>query len=383
MFDHKHYIPVMRWRQAEIDALRNLFDRDREVITPLIEILPSMGGGFQTIVRDIGRNWGFTPFFVDLVQLEPSLRLSDGTHPFVLLGREAKSLRLPMIPVTALSRDSAYQEAVRAAVDSSKHGACIRINLADLDDPRFPFSLLRLVSSCKLVPKQVDLIVDVAIIDEASISFAELLSGIPDLLKWRTLTVLSGAFPKDLSLLEKNSQHELKRFDWLNWISEIRRGVAKRLPAFGDYTIQHPEFSPPKKGLNPSASIRYTASEHWVIMRGEGLRNEGGPGNDQYPANATLLAERSEFCGEGFSFGDKYVRRVSNDGRKPGTPTTWLCAGINHHITYAARQVSSSADASTGGEPSRGPYLTVQPPPNARISSRVAYGKSVEPRRNP
>jgi mannose-6-phosphate isomerase-like protein (cupin superfamily) len=41
--------------------------------------------------------------------------------------------------------------------------------------------------------------------------------------------------------------------------------------------------------MNISASIRYTTDDYWVIMRGEGLRNKGGAGYDQYPANAELL----------------------------------------------------------------------------------------------
>jgi len=94
---------------------------------------------------------------------------------------------------------------------------------------------------------------------------------------------------------------------------------------------------------NPSASIRYTAPDHWVIMRGQALRGDTSPGSAQYPAQATLLAERPEFCGADFSYGDKYIVQKSNDRKNPGSPQTWICAGINHHLTLAAREVASLA----------------------------------------
>ncbi len=112
-----------------------------------------------------------------------------------------------------------------------------------------------------------------------------------------------------------------------------------RRPTFGDYTIQHPIYKEPLENCNPSASIRYTYSEHWVIMRGQGLCQKGSPGNAQYLAEAQLLCDMDEFCGKDFSGGDQYIEETSQQPKSPGTPYTWLRAGINHHITYTTRQV--------------------------------------------
>ncbi len=40
MFGYKHYVPVLRWKQSEWLALRELKDVQRKEITPLIEIVP-------------------------------------------------------------------------------------------------------------------------------------------------------------------------------------------------------------------------------------------------------------------------------------------------------------------------------------------------------
>ena len=160
--------------------------------------------------------------------------------------------------------------------------------------------------------------------------------------EWRSLSVIAGSFPKDLSAFPKNGQYTQQRLDWLSWLYQVnRRPPLQRLPTFGDYTIQHPFFSEPPRHMNFSASIRYTSGDYWVVMRGEGVRNETGPGYAQWPANAFLLRERREFCGSDFSYGDAYIEEMSSQLAATGNPETWLRAGINHHLTFVARQIAS------------------------------------------
>lgn len=41
MFDFDHYVPVLRWKEAERKALINLNIQEKGSITPLIEIVPA------------------------------------------------------------------------------------------------------------------------------------------------------------------------------------------------------------------------------------------------------------------------------------------------------------------------------------------------------
>ncbi len=240
------YVPILRWRPAEIVALRQLYEQDRKRITPLIEVLPIEGGGFGKITKDIGRNWGFRPFFLDLNHINPALRLSDGRHPLVLMGKEAQALRLALIPVTGLNRVPAYQAAVAAVAQMNKQGICFRLYSGDVNRATFEKDLLRLLSRHKLDPRQTDLIIDFEITAGSNLAYEDLCRRIPRLRRWRTFTIISGAFPKDLGGLGKNSQRELERADWLRWLSEIKRTKLLRIPGYGDYTVQHPSYSPPK-----------------------------------------------------------------------------------------------------------------------------------------
>lgn len=179
----------------------------------------------------------------------------------------------------------------------------------------------------------------------SSPNLQSLCAALPQLSKWRSFTVLSGAFPKDLQDLEKDSVHTLPRDEWFYWREQVQilpRGM--RWPTFGDYTVQHAIFEEPAEGCNPSASIRYTHYDYWVIMRGHGLTHKGSLGNAQYPAEAQLLCERDEFCGAGFSRGDRYIYESWQPPEKRGTPLTWIRAGINHHMVYTVRQITAFLD---------------------------------------
>jgi len=85
MFDHRHYVPVLRWKQAERFALKQLFDADRRAVTPLIELCPKdfaiCRGRAQNAVNEvlshkateICDHWPERPAFVDLIHLEKYL----------------------------------------------------------------------------------------------------------------------------------------------------------------------------------------------------------------------------------------------------------------------------------------------------------------------
>jgi len=56
MFDHRHYVPVVKWKRGERVALRNLTSDVREKITPLIELLPKHFEGCTPDSPDVLRS---------------------------------------------------------------------------------------------------------------------------------------------------------------------------------------------------------------------------------------------------------------------------------------------------------------------------------------
>ena len=150
--------------------------------------------------------------------------------------------------------------------------------------------------------------------------------------------MLAGSFPKDLTGLARNETHRLRRSEFRQW-RDLGSWPGRR-PAFGDYTVQHVYFKEPVSVPNFSASVRYTLEDEYLILRGEGVLNEGGPGRGQWSAWATLLTEMPEFFGASFSAGDRYVVERATDWRNPGTAQKWLEAAFSHHVTTTALQVA-------------------------------------------
>lgn len=368
MFDHRHYVPVLRWKQAERLALRQLDARTRAGMTPLIEVNPRALAAEEAadpavvdkrcskVAAEILGDWGNGRAFLDLGLLAPGVRAAGGVHPLTKIFQEGRTLFPSFVPVTGLGRDVAYQDAARSVLAADNRGLCLRLKAGELERPGLPEEIDRLLTGFGLDYEAVDVLVDYGVVGDAPPDLAAACESLPGLRRWRTFTVLSAAFPVDLSGM-RVGEHVLPRRDWRAWRDQVTAlPPLPRLPAYGDYTVQHPVFREPGFGLNFSASIRYTAEDAFVVMRGEGVRNDDGPGYAQWPANAMMLCERPEFRGEGFSAGDRYIKEMSaevekNGSGRTGDAGTWLRAAFNHHLTLTVRQIANLFGPSTGRAP--------------------------------
>lgn len=358
MFRENHYVPILRHKRAEMGALRNTSDADSKNITPLIEFRPNLldlksNPKFEAdldfayeLVKRTAEAWT-RPYFVDFGLDEYLPQFQSGKHPLCTYFNELSRLHFSAIPTTGLRRARVYQNAVAETVNRHNSSLCLRLNTEDLYDHQLHTRISQLVANVRLTPQEIHLIVDLGITKNISLDFGQVSHLIPHLSKWKTFSLASGAFPQDLTGFTKNGEYFVSRDDFEFWQRSLITGHGRfRLPSFSDYTIQFAEYREPPPDSNPSASIRYTHDRNWVIMRGEGLKNPNGPKNKQYWALATLLVDRTEYCGRDFSIGDDYVFSKTVPGTTFGSPETWLNAGISHHLAFASRQVARQFEPS-------------------------------------
>ena len=373
-FDHTHYVPVLRFKRSEKVALQELRTQARAGITPLLEIVPTADYAPRRVADEIRTHWGPYPFFLDLHHLPEA---QDGDLMLKMNGA-LRSHGLPSIPVVGLSNGRQFQRAVEMVVALDKRGVCIRLFPEDIQSKSLQLGIERLVNTLGLTPERIDLIADYRLISEFNPSYEDLCRVLPELNRWRTFTVISGAFCQDLKDYDKNAQYERNRDDWLSWRNQVLLPSLPRYPTHGDYTIQYALLVEPPPFPNTSASIRYTSDNYWVIMRGEGKRT--GPGSSQYAANAELLCGRPEFCGAAFSPGDRYIYNLyQRIGRRPGSAETLLRAGISHHVTFVVDQLAKLFGTSTGDEPFLGYSPNQQPQQVERTLPRASYGARFRP----
>lgn len=357
MFNQKHYIPILKWKSAEQQAIVKLSPEEKKFVTPLIQIImpalkalkagekektpeeqrEELVASFKTkmlaIPEEILTSWGNDHAFIDLSLVPIASLRNEGIEQIITSG---DVLGLSLIPVINLSSDDEAKGVVFSLAKKYKKGLCLRLVCSDFEDiSKLNSSLEEFVKKSGLSEKEVDLLVDLKEKKEDYDKIITLTQSITNLLDWRTFMFASGAFPVDLSEY-KVGRTDIDRTDWNNWSNQIKSGKLKRAPSFADYTIQHPIYKEAAGFFSPSASLRYTLNDKWLIMRGR-------KGNAaQYLANAQLLSKLPEFFGEKFSFGDAQINEKGKDINSPktGNAKTWLVATINHHLACTVDQVA-------------------------------------------
>lgn len=361
MFNSKHYIPILKWKPAEQQALEKLTDEQKKFVSPLIQIVmpnpkkPKLGEREKAqseqldeiiasyrlkvtkIPEDILSYWGKTRMFIDFsLVYTPSLRVEGLTQALTI----GKSLGLFLIPVVNLSSDEETIKVASAFAKADNTGICLRLVCADFTDfVNLSKQIQKILKDTSLTEEDIDILVDLKETyknEDKYIKYVKVSQNIPNLTKWRTFIFASGAFPVDLNDCELGENH-IPRLDWNDWINQLNSKDLLRHPSFADYTIQHPIYNESARFFSPSASIRYTLSKNWLVMRGQKGQHK------QYLANARLLSEHSEFFGDNFSFGDGYIKMKGADlnSDKTGNATNWLTAGVSHHLSLVVSQISN------------------------------------------
>src|SRR5215471_17663830 len=138
--------------------------------------------------------------------------------------------------------------------------------------------------------------------------------------------------------IERNSHEFVPREEWIAWRDHLyaRRDRVPRLPTFSDCAIQHPSgvegFDP--RTMQVSASIRYTWSDDWLLIKGESTRFTRP--SAQFPDLATRLVYghlQSHFAGPSHCQGCASMKAAADGAPKFGSAETWRRLGTIHHIS--------------------------------------------------
>lgn len=361
------YIPILKAKQGELDALRHVQPEDASNVIPLLEIPPiplkwPEGDEEPIPAKTIDQHIAatsdrmatsldsFARVLVDGHYVEEEPALSNGEEPIAGALSILRSRGVAVVPVVGLDRVQEYGEAIRDYAHATGLGCCLRLSHTDLD---IIFDLRSQIDSLlgflHLTPDQVDLIVDFAPKLPIRGQLLSLVRDFPHLTSWRTFTLASSAFPPDMSEIARHSTVEIEREEWLSWLAVWRyRDRLARLPSFGDYAINHPsvvEIDPRIMSMSPN--IRYTGNLHYVIAKGEafpkGKRKkivQVASAGEQYKKLAQEIMQQREWCGSDFSWGDWFIADCAA-GNRIGNSTQWRAVGTSHHIAFVSHQISN------------------------------------------
>ena len=357
-FDHRHYIPCLRWKQGEYQAVCRLPTTTKRAFTPLIEV-PELGWDFEekkekkTIdellsdftLKKVYKKWGSSPCFVDFNHIPPAERMVNGDHPISFVFNELRAINCIAVPVTGLARDLEYQQEIKSIQSKDKSGICLRITIEQAAKSTFKTEIDSLLSTLVIKPSDSDFILDLDApnfvpLDGFKMVIQAIVSKLPYLNDWRTFTLLGTSFPETMGGIKEGVEivprHEWQLYKML--VNDLRKAKL-RLPSFGDYSINHPKvLELDMRKVKPSATIRYTVDNQWYIVKGKNVRDYGF---GQYRELSKKVIDSSYYCGTSFSWGDDYIQKCANGHGKPGNLLSWRQVGTNHHIEKVTRDIAN------------------------------------------
>ena len=360
-FDHRHYIPCLRWKQGEYQAVWRLPDTTKRAFTPLIEV-PELGWDFEekkekkTIdellsdftLKKVYKKWGSSPCFVDLNLIPPAERMENGVHPISLIFNELRAIKCIAVPVTGLLRDREYQREIKSILSKDKSGICLRITIEQAAKSTFKTEIDSLLSTLKINSNDCDLIIDLGApnfvpLEGFSKAIQAIVSTFPYLNNWRTFTVLGTSFPETMASIKKRGEiaprHEWQLYKIL--VNNFQK-VGLRLPTFGDYAISHPQvFELDMRKVKPAATIRYTTDNAWYIVKGDNVKDEKYGKFKQYRELSKIVLDSRYYCDSAFSWGDDYIQKCASWNATTGNLSTWRQVGTNHHIEKVIGDIAS------------------------------------------
>ncbi len=342
-----HYVAVLQNKTGELGALAAAADGVWERMTPLLEFVgpksrPLTASATAAWVKRAAGVLGQHPFYLDTLRLNATtaLQAREGSRPVLrYLQDQARDRQMRFVPVACVGEASeAVEQIVRDAALADGHGVALRYRALEVLLPTGT-SRRDLVEAqldrVNGLPEQADLLIDLQFIDEdrelSGEEMAELLDQVTAVGRWRSVVLMGTSIPKTLGVIPEGTVGSLPRREWDLWAELAGMGLS-RLPAFGDYAVQHPHPPVDGGGNQMRANIRYTTDGATVVARGRGPVTQEG--NEQYRRLCEELASLSDFAGRDYSWGDATIEDCADGVVPPGSQNQWRGVGTSHHMQH-------------------------------------------------
>jgi hypothetical protein len=340
MFDHNHYVPILKSKVGEKWALAKLKPASKVHVTPLFELapIPRAKKGTPTVplvdhlVKGMGelvKAWGTDKCYIDPKWFPATL----GDKPLEIAMSEARGHGLLAIPVVTPNASASTLKAVAAIAKKDGRGVLIRSLEAHFESAD---TIKSVITAMELTSREVDLLIDYRGNQMNLVGDMPRVAKVEPLEAWREIITATGLFPPSLAEYRDGKWHELPRNCWRSWVSGQSGGA--RIPTFADYAIKNP--GPPAGGGDPPVTLRYTTRDGWLI-RVEGSHKAGQSGLMLNLCAELVKKAEYKTCGPDFSEGDGVIWRVANGTAKTGGPTSWVQWALNHHLEYVVHQLAA------------------------------------------
>lgn len=345
----KFYLPVLKSKQGEFDALFKLSDKIKKSIVPLLEITPmewdhstktkprTMEVHLENFCKKVIKKWPSNNSFIDteLIKDKQAQGMSCIEYIFQLLA--VKNITpIPVVHLNATDADIRSIDLIRILYDVPE--IALRLTINNITSPNLSNDLDSLIQKLGVEIENYHLILDLNAsdftnVEDFSDGILDALADFPNFKNWKTFTICGGSFPK--TNLLKVGINQIPRNEW-KFYKTLKEKLSKenfnREINYGDYSMVAPgyfEYDPLK--MSRSANIRYTHNDIWYVVKGKALKKSED--FKQYVDQAKHIMNSNYYLGETFSEGDTHLKKCSKGETTPGSPTVWNWVGNNHHFT--------------------------------------------------
>lgn len=348
------YVPAVRWRQGEYQALARLAAAAKDRVVPYITI-PEVEYDFEArqpkksvhqhvhpFAARFNAKWGQRPAWVNLHPGIANERMDDGRDIPAYVFEALRTTQANAIPSVPLDAAAAIITSVRAIAATDGLGAAISVRLEDLMKPNVRVRIEALAASFGQSLGEIDLVIDLGAPNyEPYAAFAGALLAamgkLGDLDAFRNFIIIGTAIPETFKDVAKGAD-QLPRHDWLFYqalIGKIAAGM--RQPNYGDYTIVHPNFKAlDMRMIKAAGKLVYTTSGVWEVRKGGAFNDNRAQMHD----HCASIVACGKFDGASYSIGDDYIAKCAAYLEGPSNQTRWKEVAINHHITRVLDDLS-------------------------------------------
>ncbi|EMG7788089.1 beta family protein [Klebsiella pneumoniae] len=357
------YVPILRAKAGEFEALKRLKPVYSQKIWPFVEIpqltendkkskalsgSSQMKKDFLTKIADgINNANSSSSIFFDFFDWKADSYIETGEHVLSYMYRALASSGSLVHPVIGFDRWDIldYQNALKGLVVPEGTMYCLRIDSTSIDDAYdvdyFTDTIHEILDSLGLSGAEVMVMFDFGDVTHKSIvsmhaDMQHLITAV-DEFGFASIMIAGCSFPIIINdaVKEVDSTDLVERKEMHVWKAIYSDMKSPFL--FADYGIRNPKGADGVKAIHANGKIRYTIENKYFVARGHS-KQKGNKGAQMYDL-ARVIVKSPYYLGAGFSWGDERIEACSREEIKGG-PTQWISYDTNHHMSFVVEEVS-------------------------------------------
>jgi len=330
-----YYTPILRWKQGERIALRELSDDVANEILPALIIGNRKGEAYvDSIARFITQLedfWPDRPIYLALPDNFSQLSKQSKVYLTKTLLNIAgdRQERIPMFDCRSLPKSKGLRDNGFSKRDLIALRVIVNFTDTDIDDigDRIESGIVRLGDFTKHFDVLIDFL-QTPTLNKLQIAGLRTCVAKITAAKIRRVSIGSGALPLKIN----QGRTEVSRDDLALYKFIIKDDKLSHI-RFSDYGAFSPSWQE-MDGANANVPVtyRYTVDDRWIIYKG--VRQD-------CRALSQLLVNETDFSGGGYSYGDELIYSRATSGNlyiNKGSPGSVIKECMSHHLTMVIKQ---------------------------------------------